>query len=54
MGICQIIYIAILFMGLGVTLQEHGKPKTGTTNAWYSIIAVFIQLVLLSFGGFFG
>jgi hypothetical protein len=54
MGICQIIYVAMLFMGLGVSLKEHGEPKRGTNNAWYSIIGVIIQLVLLSFGGFFG
>lgn len=53
MGWPQIVYLSIMGCGLGVALAEHGKPKTGVNRFGYTLIATIIQLVLLSFGGFF-
>jgi len=50
----QIIYLVLFFVGLGVELEKHGSPKTGTHNAWVSIIAGATILGLLYWGGFFG
>ena len=54
MGAPQVIYLVLLGFGIGVALAEHGKPKTGKHNAWTTIIASMLALMLLRWGGFFG
>lgn len=49
----QLIYLALLFIGLGMTITEHGNDKKGKHNAWDSIIAQLIIVVVLYYGGFF-
>lgn len=49
----QLIYLALLFIGLGITFARHGKPKEGNHNAWHHLIAVILGLLILWWGGFF-
>lgn len=49
----QLIYLAILFIGVGNSIAKHGKEETKKVNAKYAIVANFIILSLLYFGGFF-
>lgn len=53
MGICQIIYLAIIIFGLGIVLAKHGQPKDEKYNFWIQLLGVAIDLSLLYFGGFF-
>lgn len=53
MGIPQILMIVIIAMGLGISMVEHGTPKTGKNNFFVSLIAYAIEIALLYFGGFF-
>lgn len=53
----QVILLALMFLGLGQGLAEHGKPKAPTTgehSAWGDVFAAVLVLGLLSWGGFFG
>ena len=38
-------------ISLGIAMQEHGTPKTGTNNVWIQLIA--INVAILTWGGFF-
>ena len=53
MEIPQILVIVIFSLGLGISMNEHGKPKEGTNNAWFSIASFVITMGLLWWGGFF-
>lgn len=53
MGIWQIIYLALLMMGLGIHLAKDGQPKEGKYSFWTALISLGIQIALLYFGGFF-
>ena len=53
MGICQIIYLVLTFMSLGITLALNDTPKTGKHNFGVSLVSASLQLSLLYFGGFF-
>ena len=48
----QIIYVSLCLLGLGIALGQHGKPKTGKYNSWYSLISFTIHIYLLYVGGF--
>ena len=49
----QGIYLIITLIGLIIAGIEHGKPRE-PGNVWYNIIATFIAILLLLWGGFFG
>lgn len=49
----QVIMVAWLALSLGVSLSQHGTACTGKHSFWLSLIAVGIQLAVLSWGGFF-
>ena len=49
----SIVILAMLFLSLGISLSEHGKPKTGNNNFWVSLIANSITIAILYWGGFF-
>lgn len=49
----QFTYLALLVFGLGITAQQHGKPKTGNVSIWISLIGCSIALWLIYMGGFF-
>lgn len=48
----QITLIFIWAISLGLAARDHGKPKEGNDNMWYTILGVAIYAVLLHFGGF--
>jgi hypothetical protein len=52
-GIPQALYVGLTAMGFGISLKEHGTPKTGTNNVTHSIISLGITYALLYYGGFF-
>lgn len=54
MGWPQIAVITICAMGIGISLEQHGKPKEGVENVWTTIIATAVFMALLWAGGFFG
>lgn len=54
MGVCQIIFTAWLFLALGVSLAQHGQPRTGKNNFWIGLVSAALQFILLYFGGFYG
>ena len=53
MGWPQYAYLALVLISLGVTLEQHGKPKTGEHSFWLQLFATAIALWLLYMGGFF-
>lgn len=54
MGLPQIIFTAWLMLGLGVSLADHGKPRTGHTSFWVGLVSCVLQIILLRWGGFYG
>lgn len=53
MGIWQIIYIALLMMGLGIHLAKDGQRREGHYSFGTALFSLAIQIVLLYLGGFF-
>lgn len=53
LGLPQIIYLTLVFIGLGITIEQHGKPKEGINNFWVTFIAQAFTIYLLAWGGFF-
>ena len=49
----QIIYLCLVFVGLLVASNQHGKPKEGKHSVWISLIATSITMACLYYGGFF-
>lgn len=49
----QFTYLALITFSLGITAQQHGKPKTGNYSIWISLISASLSLFLLYMGGFF-
>jgi hypothetical protein len=48
------IYLALNFIGLGISIAQHGKSETGTESVWTALLWwVLIILPLLYWGGFF-
>jgi hypothetical protein len=53
MKLPQIIFLAILMLGLGVDMERHGQEKTGKYNFWTSVVSFGIIIGILYWGGFF-
>lgn len=53
LGIPQIIWFFLAFIGLIVEIINHGKPRE-PHNAYTFAISVVISFLLLYWGGFFG
>lgn len=53
-GFWQILMLFIILSGLFLEANKHGQEKTGKHNFWVYLIATIINIVILSFGGFFG
>lgn len=49
----QLVWLALVMIGLGVDVARHGQPKTGKYNFWSSLAAIPIAIAILYFGGFF-
>jgi hypothetical protein len=53
MGWPEYAYLTLLFLGLGMTLAEDGKPKEGYNSFPLSAATAALVLWLLWCGGFF-
>ena len=53
MGIPQVIMIVLLALMLFINIANHNKPREGKYNGWDALIAIAIQISLLTWGGFF-
>lgn len=53
LGAPQIIYLALVLLGLGSHLAKHGEKKEGKYDFWSSLIAQGIIIWILAAGGFF-
>lgn len=56
MGFWQILYIVIVVLGLGISLERHGKRQgnhNSKHNFWATLIGSAILFTILYFGGFF-
>ncbi|WP_166884911.1 hypothetical protein [Massilia sp. CCM 8734] len=49
----QVIMVAWLALSLGVSMSQHGKPRTGKHSFWISLTVVAINVAVLYWGGFF-
>lgn len=52
-GLPQLFYICLLMMDLGVEMSKHGQLKVRKYNAWSTLIADGIIILILLAGGFF-
>ena len=52
-GIFQIIYLALLAIGLLAAANQHGKPKTGTIDFFITLFASAVSFCIFYLGGFF-
>jgi hypothetical protein len=48
-----VAYLILTFVSLGVSLGQHGQPKTGNHNFWASLIGTALCLWLVYNGGLF-
>lgn len=53
MGVPQIAIIVLYALSLGMSMAQHGKPRTGKHDFWGSLITTIIMLAILRWGGFF-
>lgn len=53
MGLPQIILIGLYAMSLGISMSNHGKPKTGKENFGSTLVGIVLTFGLLYWGGFF-
>ena len=53
-GFWQILMLGLLLVNLFLAANKHGQEKTGKHNFWIYLIASIVELLILSFGGFFG
>lgn len=47
------IYLALVFLGLGIHLAKDGQPRTDKYSFGWQLLSVVIGLFLLYWGGFF-
>jgi len=48
----QLIFIGMSIVGLGLSICDHGKPRS-PENALLAFISLLINYILLIWGGFF-
>lgn len=53
MGIPQVIMIVMLSLTLFTNVVKHHEPREGEYNGWATLIAIAIQVSILTWGGFF-
>lgn len=49
----QLIFLALMIMGLGVALAKDGEPRDGHHSFFISLVVTSISAGLLWWGGFF-
>lgn len=53
-GIPQAIYLALMFISIGMSIVKFGEPKSDTYGWFEVLIGPSIGFGLLYWGGFFG
>ena len=53
MGLWQIVWVAIVAVGLGINIIKHGEPREGNYNFGSFLIGALIEAGVLYLGGFF-
>lgn len=53
LGAPQIILLAIYVLNIAVVAAHHGEPRKENYDVFISLLALAIQLALLTWGGFF-
>jgi amino acid transporter len=48
----QIIYLSLVFIGLLIAANQHGKERT-PHNFWITLVGTTIAFFILYWGGFF-
>ena len=54
LGAPQIIYLILLFLGVGAEAVKHGQPKKGNHNVWVALTGAGLVMALHYWGGFYG
>jgi hypothetical protein len=49
----QIIILVVNVLGIGFAMAKHGEPRNEKYNFFITLIAAIIEIVILSYGGFF-
>lgn len=49
----QIVYVVLTLIGIGVAMEQHGKPRKGNYNFFITLAAAALAWFLLWKGGFF-
>jgi len=49
----QIIFLMILFLRGGISIERHGRERTGKYNFFIDLVSGLVMLSLLFWGGFF-
>lgn len=49
----QIVWLTLVLIGLGMSLEQHGKPRTGRHNVWLSLFGGGVGFWIVYGGGFF-
>lgn len=53
LGAPQIFLLAIYVLNIAVVAAHHGEPREENYDVFISLLALAIQLALLTWGGFF-
>ncbi|GAC1381818.1 MAG: hypothetical protein NVS3B25_33540 [Hymenobacter sp.] len=53
MSIPEVLLLVLGLIGLLLHAHDHGKPKTGYDNFWYTLIACVINYGLMYWAGLF-
>ena len=50
----QGLYLALTFLGIGISISRHGKAREGKHSLWTDTVSTGMVIGLLYWGGFFG
>ena len=53
MSTAAIVLLVLTAISGGITLEQHGKPKTGSYSLWSWLFGAALQIGILYWGGFF-
>jgi LPXTG-motif cell wall-anchored protein len=49
----QITILIIWVLSIGISMGQHGKPRTGNNSLWLTLFGMMISAFILYSGGFF-
>lgn len=49
----QIVWLTLVLIGFGTSLEQHGKPRTGRHNVWLNLFGAGVAFWIVYSGGFF-